>query len=333
VIRCKYKRYIDVVKKVQRIQVCYKYLLKRKIKAAIRLQAYYRGYLHRKKLKGDFDVETKSDKAENSKLADELFEVGNMERERRKEKRLNSLSKLDILTSEVKPGKEPEIPDEQVLEELMNEDNKLFDNTPLIPKKKVKKRVKGEKKIEDKLIELGENLRKRKNELKLQKIKEEEDELIFKPKTNLSSNKNGLKFNQTEFLKRMYYFKDKKEGRMEEMRNKKADNYIYDYPFKPKLSEIAKRVGKRTVDDLYNWKNKKEENLTRKIKERQMDEDRKIDEECGKKYRMNASSVYFLQQRMERSKLEKEENNFEDADLWPVDLKKNYFEKKKDKDN
>jgi len=220
-------------------------------------------------LKGDFEVETKSDKnVDNSRLADELFEVGNMEREKRKERRQSSVSKMDILTSEKSAKKDPEvIPDEQVLEELMNDANKLFDEVgPLHDKVKkvIKKRAKGEKKIEDKLMELGENMKKRKNELKLQKIKEEEDELIFKPKTNFATSKTGLKFHQTDFLKRMFHSKTKHESKLDEMRNKKADNYIYDYTFKPKLSEIAKQVGKRTVSHLYDWKAKKEENLTRK---------------------------------------------------------------------
>src|SRR5574343_424978 len=105
--------------------------------------------------------------------------------------------------------------------------------------------------IEDKLIDYGELLKKKKNELKLQKIKEEESELLFKPKTNFSATKNGKKFNQTDFFQRMSLFRNKHEIKMEEMRNRRVDHRMNDFTFKPKLSKIAEQVGKRTVQDLY----------------------------------------------------------------------------------
>jgi len=333
VIRCKFKRYTDVTKKVKKIQKCYKKLLKKKINAVLLVQKFYRSFMLKKKAKGE-DFEVESEKKENSKLADELFEVGNIEREKRKSMRIMSLSKLDIQTSEHKQTKkEPEMNNDQVLEELMNMENKNFFDESMgsmpVDKaiKKPKKRAKGEKKIEDKLIEQGEALKKRKNELKLQKVKEEEEELIFKPKTHFSSNKNGLKFNQTDFLKRMSYYKNKHEVKLEEMKGKKINSFIGDFTFKPKLSEIAKRVGKRTVDDLLNWRNRKDEHLMKKRQDKQDEEDRKIEDECSKKYRINLASEIILQQKMDRlSKNENIEEN--EIELWPVQMQKVYFEKK-----
>jgi hypothetical protein len=93
--------------------------LKTKVKAVLNIQKYYRAFLKRKKEGGEMYID--SEKKENSKLADELFEVGNLEREKRKSMRLMSLSKLDIETTEPKVKKEPEPNEEQVLEELMGD--------------------------------------------------------------------------------------------------------------------------------------------------------------------------------------------------------------------
>lgn len=39
--------------------------------------------------------------------------------------------------------------------------------------------------------------------------------------------------------------------KLEEMRNKKVDNRMIDHTFKPKISNIAQQLGKRTIEDLY----------------------------------------------------------------------------------
>jgi len=49
----------------------------------------------------------------------------------------------------------------------------------------------------------------------------------------------------------MFFFKNKHESKIEDMRNSKIDARLNDYTFKPKLSKIAQQVGKRTVEDLY----------------------------------------------------------------------------------
>ena len=49
----------------------------------------------------------------------------------------------------------------------------------------------------------------------------------------------------------MFFFKNKHEMKLEEMRNKKVDNRMIDHTFKPKISNIAQQLGKRTIEDLY----------------------------------------------------------------------------------
>lgn len=93
-------------------------MLSKKIKAARYIQILYRKFIKRKKERGELYLY--SEKKENSKLAEELFEVGNLEREKRKSMRIMSLSKVDIETTEPKAKKEAEPNDEQMLEELMN---------------------------------------------------------------------------------------------------------------------------------------------------------------------------------------------------------------------
>lgn len=63
--------------------------------------------------------------------------------------------------------------------------------------------------------------------------------------------KNILRFSQTDFLNRMFLFKNKHEVKLEEMRNKKTDIRTQDYPFKPKLGKSASQQSRRTIEDLY----------------------------------------------------------------------------------
>lgn len=59
------------------------------------------------------------------------------------------------------------------------------------------------------------------------------------------------------------------------------------------------------------------------------EEEKKLMEECSKKYRINTSSEIILQQKMERiSKVEHQEDD--EQDLWPVQMQKKFFEKKQD---
>ena len=69
------------------------------------------------------------------------------------------------------------------------------------------------------------------------------------------------------------------------------------------------------------------------MKEKEIEDERKYEEDCRRKYRINSSSEIILQQKMER--MSKIENNDENAeiDLWPVQMQKTYFEKNKQNEN
>ena len=97
----------------------------KKISAVLVLQKYYRGFVKRKKEKGG-EMIIDSEKKENSKLADELFEAGNAEKEKKKNLRSVSLSKLDFETDG--KFKKHDINDANMLDDLMNMDNKSKGN-------------------------------------------------------------------------------------------------------------------------------------------------------------------------------------------------------------
>jgi hypothetical protein len=80
-------------------------------------------YLKELRDKAQFLLNEEKNNIVNDKLADELFELGEVEKEKKKTLRINSLSNVDIKMSEPK-NKEPEINQDQLLEQLMDESNK-----------------------------------------------------------------------------------------------------------------------------------------------------------------------------------------------------------------
>jgi hypothetical protein len=89
-------------------------------KAILIIQRYYKTFIKRKR-NGNLVVDT--DKKDNPKLADELFDLGNMDKERRKSVRTMSLSKLDINATENK-NRKMDMNDVNTLEELMENKSK-----------------------------------------------------------------------------------------------------------------------------------------------------------------------------------------------------------------
>jgi len=59
-----------------------------------------------------------------------------------------------------------------------------------------------------------------------------------------------------------------KKKKLEEIRNRIIDPDLDELTFKPKLSEKTQNV-KRTVNDLFNWKVKKEEHINRRKQEKE----------------------------------------------------------------
>lgn len=49
----------------------------------------------------------------------------------------------------------------------------------------------------------------------------------------------------------MNYLKTKTENKIKDLRSKKVDNSETECSFQPKLTDKAKNMGKRTVDNLY----------------------------------------------------------------------------------
>ena len=85
------------------------------------MQKYFRRFILKKRKKVELYIESEKN---NSKLAEELFEIGNEGKEKRKTMRLLSNGMLDNQTTEAKLKKEPELNNEQVLEQLMDKSKK-----------------------------------------------------------------------------------------------------------------------------------------------------------------------------------------------------------------
>lgn len=85
------------------------------------VQKYFRRFILKKRKKVELYIESEKN---NSKLAEELFEIGNEGKEKRKTMRLLSNGMLDNQTTEAKLKKEPELNNEQVLEQLMDKSKK-----------------------------------------------------------------------------------------------------------------------------------------------------------------------------------------------------------------
>jgi hypothetical protein len=92
------------------------------VKAIRIIQNYYRHFIKRKK-NGNLVIDT--DKKDNNKLADELFELGNVDKEKRKSIRSVSLSKLDIDATEQKTRK-ADMNEGTTLEELMDNKSNVY---------------------------------------------------------------------------------------------------------------------------------------------------------------------------------------------------------------
>jgi hypothetical protein len=80
-------------------------------------------------------------------------------------------------------------------------------------------------------------------------MKEEENNLIFKPQTNqvtMDMNKVG----GANFLDRVSYHKNKVDNKIKEKRSQRVDKNENEYTFHPTVTDKAKKIGKRTVNDL-----------------------------------------------------------------------------------
>lgn len=59
------------------------------------------------------------------------------------------------------------------------------------------------------------------------------------------------KLGGNSFLERMNFHKIKVENKIKDLKSKKVDANETECSFKPKITEKAQKVGKRTIDNLY----------------------------------------------------------------------------------
>ncbi len=184
--------------------------------------------------------------------------------------------------------------------------------------------------MEEKLIKYGENVKIKRAEKKLNNIKEEENKYTFKPDLDKTLNSNLLstfKIN-SNFYERQELYKTRLEKKLEKIKNDNPDPHLAEYTFKPQLTELAKTI-KRTRDDLYQWKDKKdyELRLAQEIKQKKELEEIEIN---SKKTKINKNSEKIVIEKKDRNNYEPEDDNNEEQlgfDLWPAHMEKNYFQK------
>jgi len=100
--------------------------MQKKIKSVLLLQKLYRKFIKKRKDKPELNIlESENNKEdENGKLAFELFEVGNKEKEKRKNAKQPSLGKLDLDTSDARYKKDLDTNNDKALENLMDFEQK-----------------------------------------------------------------------------------------------------------------------------------------------------------------------------------------------------------------
>jgi hypothetical protein len=98
-------------------------------------------------------------------------------------------------------------------------------------------------------------MKNRKAERRIEKLKQEELSLTFKPTIPKPSKHcevtlNVNKYGGNDFLNRVEYHKEKKEKRLESIKSRVIDPDEEEYTFKPNISSKSKQT-KRKLSDLY----------------------------------------------------------------------------------
>ena len=210
------------------------------------------------------------------------------------------------------------------------------------------------RRIEDKLLDYGKALKQKKAQERIDKLKAEDEQCTFKPKiTKRIINKN---FSNTDFYTRAAKFEEKKEKDLDTIKSKikEEDKNKEEYTFKPKISKNSKKI-KRSIDDLYNWNEKKRKKLEEKQKEKKKLEDEQFELNQQTSYVNNKSKILLSKKSKESSKqnyninefdnYENEEENNEEGeynnninennndikfDLWPNYLEKKFYDEKEE---
>lgn len=212
---------------------------------------------------------------------------------------------------------------------------------------------KGKKmRIEDKLLEYGENLRQKRAQEQVDKLKTQEMAYTFKPNIYKNNPSYLNKFNNKNFYTRAQYFEEAKESKLEQIKTTMVDPEQGEYTFKPTVTHLAKNM-KRSIDDLYKWKEKRDLHLKQKKEDKEKKEKEELeriqtlshvnDHSKALLTKMNrskmttpmgtkmnkCSSVGSIEKTKRSNVMENEIDEDEImVDLWPVEgIEKRYVEK------
>ena len=213
-----------------------------------------------------------------------------------------------------------------------------------------------DKKIEDKLMDFGKVLKQKIAQEKIDKLKSQDMQYTFKPLIYTQKNNKYMKnINSNDFYKRARQFEERKETHLEKIKTTIVDPEEGEYIFKPKITKKAKNI-KRTVDDLFNWNEKKNLKINKKIQEKKEKETEEIEtnqnlkhmddyskilvtkksvqSKCinignsGKKNKYRSSSMNNIKNNNNNDSIE--EIQF---DLWPEELNRQFYYKNENLNN
>ena len=366
------KRYKKVINSIIKIQSLYrknkgKERVNRKLK---RLNNYYeKGEEYYdssddEKIKKKVKLrEKKSQLEEKNKKRKNLINDYNKPFQRQKSvpKKINNNNKFDLTKEKNKSN----IISAILLDKNLMKENKSM-NRLLANEKGVNKNIKYEllqidlnqkknrknsnQKIEDSLIEYGEILKQKKAKETINKLKNEEMKYSFHPKLNKNNNIYMKTINSNDFLARAALFEARKEEKIEQIKTTIIDPDKDEYTFTPKLSYLAKNM-KRSINDLYKWKQNKDLKLENKIKEKNLKEKEETEKNSNISH-VNDYSKHLLIKMNSKGKINNNKfnrcssmglinnnnidkclnkNNDDDEielDLWPEEIERKYYDNK-----
>lgn len=197
------------------------------------------------------------------------------------------------------------------------------------------------RKIEDKLLEYGKALKQKHAQDRVDKLKSEEEKYTFAPK--IGNNYYNKNLNVNDFYLRAAQFDERKETNLEKIKTTIVDPELNELTFKPKLSKMSYKL-KRSVEDLYNWK----ESRQKKLEEKQLEKKNKEEEEIQKirnMTHMNEKSKQLLTKKNAKEAAERSRTSQNQSDeyfkefsadgakdevSWPDLIVRKYFNDDKD---
>ena len=170
-------------------------------------------------------------------------------------------------------------------------------------------------KIEDKLIEYGKKAKIKREAAKYEKDKQFLDEIAsqkpFKASKRISQGKEQTQpAPDKNFFERLDDYKQKKNQKVEDMKLDIKSPENQELTFKPKITKLAATVGKRTVDDLYKWKESKDKEVKRLQIEKEEKEKNEITKLINSKHKISKNSEAILKSRqINQSIIQEDQDN------------------------